>query len=84
MYNYETEKPKIFTEEGINNFIKVRDEVKRILAYAGAFKMLSALKVITGDSWLMMVYIDRLVEIGEIREITDSSAAGQDRVFVEG
>lgn len=38
---------------------------------------------VTGDSWEMMARVDRLVELGEIREITGSNVAGQDRVFVE-
>ena len=82
MYNYETEKPKIFTEKGMNEFIEVRDEAQRLLADAGAFKMFSALKGVTGDSWLMMAYVDHLVKTGLIREITSDDVAGQNRVFV--
>ena len=82
MYNYKTEKPKIFTEQGMDEFIKVRDEAQRLLANGGAFKMFSAIKGITGDAWLMMAYVDRLVETGEIREVTPDDVAGQDRVFV--
>ncbi len=82
MYVYKTEKPKIFTEQGVDDFIKVRDEVYRLLGNAGAFKMFSAHKKVSGDSWLMMAYVDRLVELGEIREITGNDVAGQDRVFV--
>ncbi len=81
MYNYLTEKPKIFTEEGQIEFLKVRDRVKYLLKEAGAFMMFSALKDISGDSWQMMAYVDRLVELKEIKEIT-SNVAGQHRVFV--
>ncbi len=44
--------------------------------------MFSALKGITGDTWKMMAYVDRLVEIDKIIEITNGEVAGQDRVFV--
>jgi len=82
MYNYNDEKHKIFTDEGQREFIKVRDRGKKLLDDGGAFMLFSALKDISGDSWQMMAYIDRLVEIGEIKEITGNEVAGQDRVFV--
>lgn len=82
MYNYENERHKIFTEQGQREFLKVRDAAHRLLREAGAFTMFSALKDVSGDSWLQMAYIDRLVELGEIREITNGNVAGQHRVFV--
>ena len=82
MYNYLVEKPKIFTEQGQEEFIKVRDRAKRLLNEAGASKMFSALEDVSGDVWTMMAYVDRLVELGEIREITNGNVSGQDRVFV--
>lgn len=83
MYNYKEERHKIFTEEGSVKFNKVRDNVKALLKQSGAVSMYHATKVISGDGWEMMAYVDRLVELGEIREITGSDVAGQDRVFVE-
>ena len=82
MYKYEDEKPKIFTDKGQRNFIKVRDRVKKLLEESGAFMMFSALKDISGDSWEMMAYVDRLVELKEIREITTDGVPAQHRVFV--
>ena len=82
MYQYELEKPKLFNEVAQREFLKVRDRAHKLLKEAGAFMMSSALKNVSGDSWLMMAYVDRLVELGEIREITDSRVAGQHRVFV--
>jgi hypothetical protein len=80
-YSYSEEKHKIFTEEGQVKFLQVRDRAKHLLKESGAFKMFPLLNCISGDMWEMMAYVDRLVELGEIREIT-MSAAGQDRVFV--
>lgn len=82
-YSYKTEKPKIFTEEGQVKFLKVRDHINNLLAESGAFTMAKAWKPITGDCWEMMAYVDRLVELGEIKEITHS-CAGQDRIFTKG
>jgi hypothetical protein len=37
-----------------------------------------------GDSWQRIACVDRLVELGEIREITNpNEVAGQHRIFVD-
>ena len=82
-YKYEVEKPKVFTEEGQRDFLKVRDQAFKLLDEAGAFMLFSATKGVSGDTWTMMAYVDRLVELGEIREVTPPDVAGQHRVFVE-
>ena len=82
MYTYRAEREKIFTDEGQREFLKVKAEADKLLEIAGAFKLLSATKHITGDSWLMIAYVDRMVELGLIVEITGPNVAGQDRVFV--
>jgi hypothetical protein len=82
MYNYEEIKPRLFTDSGQRNLLKVRDMARHLLKEAGAFMMFSALKDIGGDSWEMMAYVDRLVELGEICEITEAGVAGQNRVFI--
>lgn len=81
-YIYEEEKSKIFTEEGQVEFLKVRDRVEQLIQDSGAFMMTKAHKDITGEAWTMMAYVDRLVELGEIVELTDSSCFGQHRVFI--
>ena len=82
MYNYQTEKSKIFTEDGQETFLKIRDKVKQLLKQSGAVMMQNAISSVTGDSWLHLACVDRLVELKEIREITGSNVAGQHRVFV--
>lgn len=82
-YNYTEEKPKLFTEAAQADFIKARDWVKAALSRTGAFTMGAFMQNagIGGDSWLMMAMIDRLVELGEIHEIT-LECAGQNRTFI--
>lgn len=81
-YIYEAEKYKIFTEQGQVKFIKIRDRAKHLLKEAGAIKMWPLLSGMSGDTWELMAYVDRLVELKEIREISSANCAGQDRVFV--
>lgn len=82
MYRYEDFKPEIFKEEHQKDFLKVRDEVRQLLKIAGAFQMDKALHNVSGDSWLTMAYVDRMVELNEIKELP-TNGFGQHRVFVE-
>lgn len=77
MYNYQTEKPKIFLEANQKDFLKIRDWVKK----QHYFEMGDAIDVVYSDSWLVMVYVDRLKELGEIQEVTKEYTCGQERLF---
>lgn len=84
MYNYQTEKKELFTDDGQRMFLKVRDKVQNLLKTAGAFRSGEAVAGCTGSSWTMLACIDRLVELGEIVEITPKNQVwGQNRVFVQ-
>lgn len=81
-YDYQTERPRIFTEDGQVMFLKIRDNTQRLLAVAGAARSQEMQRDVTGDSWHMLARVDRLVELGEIREVTiPGSVAGQHRIF---
>ncbi len=82
MYNYQNEKTKIFTEEGQIVFLKIRDKTQHLLKQSGAIMMSNIINGISGDSWLHLACVDRLVELGEIEEITNGGVAGQYRVFI--
>lgn len=82
MYNYQNEKQRIFTEDGQEMFLKIRDKVQHLLKQSGAVMMQNAISGVTGDSWMMLACVDRLVELKKIREITSGNVAGQHRVFV--
>jgi hypothetical protein len=87
MYTYETEKPKLFTDDGQRLFLKIRDHVKNLLEEAGAFRMGKALDAegVSGDSWQMLACVDRLLELGEIVECKHPNIdAGQNRIFTDG
>jgi hypothetical protein len=83
-YDYATERPNVFTEQGQLMFLKIRDRSKRLIAEGGACTSGALITGATGDSWRMLACIDRLVELGELREITGPGVAGQCRVFVGG
>ena len=83
-YNYKSQKANIFTERGSEMFTKIRDRSKKLLEDAGSFRMQEVWKGCGGgDSWDMLACVDRLVEMGEIVEITKGNVAAQYRVFVK-
>jgi len=81
MYNYLEERKNIFTEDGQIMFIEIRDNVKKLLNTSGAFKLEKAISNVSGNSWLMIACVDRLVELGEIKEVKYGECTGQDRIF---
>lgn len=83
-YNYRTQRPVVFTEDGQVMLLQVRDHVGTLLKTAGAFQMANAWTGIKGgyDCWDALACVDRLVELGEIREISEPGCAGQYRTFV--
>jgi len=82
MYNYKTQKEKIFTEQGLKDFLKVRDGVLQTLKKSGAITMGSAIAFAGGgSSWYMMALVDHMVAVGDIVEFNYGECAGQDRVF---
>lgn len=83
MYTYEKQKQVIFTEEGQKMFLKIRDHAQKLFASAGAARMQEIMSGAGGgDSWDMLACVDRLVELGEIREVTSGQMTTQFRVFV--
>jgi len=83
MYKYEELKAGLFTENGQVMFLGIRDNTKKLLATSGAVSMFKAISTTTGDSWLRVACVDRLVELGEIRELNiGNGVSGQNRVFV--
>lgn len=83
-YDYQTQRAEVFTERGQIMFLKIRDHTRRLLDISGAARLQEMIATTSGDSWTMLACVDRLVELGELKEITAGMCfAGQHRVFVE-
>jgi len=81
-YSYQNEREKLFTEDGVQTLVAIRDKVRKLLEAAGAFRADAAWRGISGDSWTMLAALDYLVERGEIRRVaTSPPAAGQHQIF---
>lgn len=82
MYKYEEMKKSLFTEEGMDTYLLIRDNAKHLIEKAGCVRMQEAISVASGNSWLMLACVDRMVEKNELREITNKDVPGQNRIFV--
>ena len=84
-YQYENERPKLFTEEGQEMLLKMRDTARHLLKTSGVTRMDRLMAGLTGDSWAMLACADRLVELHYLKEVTNThDRSGQSRLFVEG
>jgi len=83
MYDYKVERKRVFTEDGQVTFLAIRDNIKRLLKESGAVRMQEATKGIGGDSWTLLACVERLIELGELEEITPDGEVSLCRVFVE-
>lgn len=82
-YDYQTQRPNLFTEEGSTLFLSIYEKARSRIRISGAVRMAELMQGHSGDSWDMLACADRLVELRKIREVT-TGCAGQDRVFVAG
>lgn len=85
MYDYEAQRAFVFTDDGQRGFLKIRDHVNSTLNKSGAITLWAAISAgVTGCSWELMACVDRLVELGELREVIQSGVVmGQNRIFIK-
>jgi hypothetical protein len=82
VYNYDQERSRIFTEDGQALFLKMYDRAKQLISVAGAARLAEIMSKATGDSFLILACMDRMVEMGVLKEATDPKTVwGQDRIF---
>jgi hypothetical protein len=72
-YNYEEMRDDLFTEEGVEVLMKIRDHSNKLLFSAGAYTVEKVLRTVTGDSWLMLAALDYMEERREIKKVYSPS-----------
>lgn len=82
-YSYNIEKEYIFSSNGVELLLKIRDTVDRLLDDAGAFKVDSVTKCHTGDTFMILACLDYLEEIGETKMAVVGPPV-DNRVYVRG
>lgn len=84
VYEYSRFKPQVFTEAGQVAFLFVRDNVNSLLKQSGAVRMKEGINNAIGEIYMHMACIDRMVELGELREVeTPAGTSEYHRIFVK-
>ena len=82
-YSYEKERETTFTEDGQVMLLKIRDNAFRLIELSGAATVERIIQGVGGDSWHMLACVDRLAEIGDLKEVQMAQPVrGQDRIFI--
>ena len=82
MYNYEVEKESLLaSDSGVKMFLKINNTAMETIKRCGVVYMSDAIAGNYGSTWKMFACIDRLVELGEIREITQGDVDQMNRIF---
>lgn len=68
-YDYQQERPWLFTEAGQIKFLEVRDKAQALLAANGAFRLDKL--TISGGSWSTLACLDRMIELKELVALRD-------------
>ena len=86
-YEYSKQRAFVFTDEGQRCFLAVRDNAKALIDKSGAVTCIRLL--MTGgtggaqSTWDLLACVDRLVELGEIKEVPNPfCCAAQGRIFI--
>lgn len=81
-YNYEAQKSRLFTNEGVATLLKVEVITREMIECSGSFMSGKVFNKVLGDVWLTTAALDYLTEQKRIFEMTDpKQVAGQHRVF---
>jgi hypothetical protein len=82
MYSYQDMRPQTLTDEGQRAVIKTRDRARMLCEMAGCCSLEALIYPLTGDTWLMLAVVDRVVELGDLRPVVETSTpAAHARLF---
>lgn len=77
MYEYQRERPSLFTEDGVKVVIAIRDHVQKLLKMSGACTVEKAIEGASGEMWTRLAALDYLVEQRELVIIEREGIARQ-------
>ena len=80
-YHYADFKSALFTDKGQRELLKVRDHAFALIDHSGAATMERIMTASDGDTWTQMSYVDRLVELGDLIQVSSGKESTQYRCF---
>lgn len=82
-YNYAENRPFVFTEEGQETLLRIRDLARKHIELSGATCYAAITAGSTGSSWDILACVDRLVELGDLRRISNGATQRRRVCLVE-
>lgn len=79
-HEYSEHRDRVFTEEGHKLLLQIRDRAFKLIRESGAATLGRLVAESSGDSWLMLACVDRLVELGDLKCVYKGNA-GQYSVY---
>lgn len=77
-YRYESEKYRLFTEDGVKDLMGIKDAAMGLIETAGAFRAVELLeKTSHPDTFFFCAALDYLVEKGHLIELTRPNCMSQ-------
>ncbi len=80
-YEYTTMRPMLFTDDGQRLFLKVRDGTLARVRTTGAIRLAEAVADYPGEVWMRLACVDRMVELGELVEVSPGRFSALNRIF---
>lgn len=80
-YEYDNERPKLFTESGVEILLAMQDRARKLCASSGVVRLDRLTEGLSGDSWVMLAAADYLCEKDRMVEVSAPGVMGQHRVF---
>lgn len=81
MYSYKKSKSDACDPDNQLLFLAVRDKAKELTKVSGVFKIRAITTSVEGDVDTTMACVDRLVELGEVVDLTSEGTSQVNRVF---
>ena len=83
-YDYQAERPSLFTENGLEILIAMRDRCRELIRQSGAVSAGKAMENVSGLNWTMLAALDYMVERGELEKLEQPGAWGQHEIYKPG
>jgi hypothetical protein len=80
-YSYQKERPYLFTEEGVEKLLRVRDHAYLVIKKSGCARAQEILANEVGDGWQNLAVVDFLVEKKLLKEVLLPDRSAQYRIF---
>lgn len=81
MYKYRDERHTVFTDDGVEMLVQIREQAEKLFDIAGCATIENLIRPCLGDSFTMLACIDFLVEKGHIEKVHQNDISTQRQIY---